>query len=389
MGGTLAIRNARILFQNDRMIDAEILIEYGLIADIGVDLKADEEIDADGATVLPGLIDLHVHGIEDESASDGSLVRFAEIEARHGATTFYPTLFGPPDLIIEQLRRHLSETDDLRMIPQVPGFRLESPYLHHTGAGTSKDIVPISEDVTEAIIDAGKGHIRIWDISPELPGAIELISGLSDRGIVCSLGHTYASIEQARSAVDAGARLVTHLFDTFELPAMTDPGVYPAGLVDYLLTEDKVVCEIIADGTHVHPILVEKALRCKSIEGTAFVTDGNLGAGLPPGEYELPGGWGRVVINGSNDGVRIPDRGMILAGSALTPIDLLRNAVRLFGRDLISASMICSMVPARLMGLNKGEIAVGRDADLIVIDDDFRLRYTISAGCVVYTNSNI
>ncbi|MHB1459068.1 MAG: N-acetylglucosamine-6-phosphate deacetylase [Armatimonadota bacterium] len=389
MGGTLVIINARILLQNDRMIDAEILIERGMIVDIGVGLKADREIDADGATVVPGLIDLHVHGIENESASDGSLARFAEIEARHGATTFYPTLFGPPDLIIDQLRRHLSKTDDLRMIPQVPGFRLESPYLHHTGAGISKDIVPISEDVTQSIIDAGKGHIRIWDISPELPGAIELISGLSDWGIVCSLGHTYASIDQARSAIDAGARLVTHLFDTFELPVMTDPGVYPAGLVDYLLTEDRVVCEIIADGTHVHPILVEKALRCKSIKGAAFVTDGNLGAGLPPGEYELPGGWGRVVINGSNDGVRIPDRGMILAGSALTPIDLLRNAVLLFGRDLVSASAICSAVPARLMGLNKGQIAVGRDADLIMIDDDFRLRYTISAGCVVYTNSNI
>ena len=110
---------------------------------------------------------------------------------------------------------------------------------------------------------------------------------------------------------------MTHLFDTFELPDNThpDPGVYPAGIVDYFLVEDRVMCEIIGDGTHVHPLLVEKTFRCKSPERIVFVTDSNYGAGLPTGEYLLPGSWGNVRIDGCNNGVRMLDRNMALAGT--------------------------------------------------------------------------
>ena len=135
------------------------------------------------------------------------------------------------------------------------------------------------------------GHIS------ELEHAPTLIRRLSRDGIVCSMAHTAATIEQARVAVAAGARMVTHLFDTFLMPDFSDPGVYPAGLTDYLLTEDRLVCEIIPDGTHVHPLLVEKTFRCKPDNRLVFVTDSNNGAGLPPGEYELPRSWGRVRID--------------------------------------------------------------------------------------------
>ena len=167
------------------------------------------------------------------------------------------------------------------------------------------------------------------------------------------------------------------------MPAMVDPGVYPAGLVDYLLVEDRVVCEIIADGTHVHPLLVEQALRCKTPDRLAWVTDSNFGAGLPPDEYDAPG-WGPVVVGHPNHGVRLRDRGLVLAGSALTPIDGFRNAIRLFGRDLAVASRLCSATPARLLGLNKGTLDVGRDADIIVLDAGLDLLFTIVAGEIVY-----
>lgn len=234
------------------------------------------------------------------------------------------------------------------------------------------------------LLAAGGGLIRIWDISPELPGAVDEIRYLSERGIVCSLAHTQTTIAQARAAVDAGARLVTHLFDTFVLPVMTDPGVYPAGLVDYLLTEDRVTCEIIADGTHVHPLLVEKALRCKTADRLAFVTDSNYGAGLPPGRYTLPNDWGPVAIDGPNNGVRLLERGMVLSGSALTPLDVFRNAVQMFNKDIATASRLCSVAQARLLGLNKGEIAIGKDADVIVLDEQLELVCTIAAGGLVY-----
>ena len=245
----------------------------------------------------------------------------------------------------------------------------------------------ISDETTEALLAAGNEQIKIWDISPELPGAPELIRRLSADRIICSLAHTHATIDQARAAVDAGARLVTHLFDTFAMPAMVDPGLYPAGLVDYLLTEDRVVCEIIADGTHVHPLLVEKALRCKTPDRLAWVTDSNFGAGLPPGHYDAPG-FGPIIVNEPNNGVRLRDRG-VLAGSALTPIDGFRNGIWLFGRDLATASRLCSATPARLLGLNSGSLDLGRAADVIVLDAGLDLLFTIVAGEIVYRGASM
>lgn len=385
----LLLRNGQVLLANGKIIRTDLLVERGRIKKIGRmragRQKQISEIDAGGGYVLPGFIDIHTHGIGRESVN-GSLKAYAELEAANGTTTFYPTLFGPPDKSGENMRRHLRETRNLKDTPQVGGFRLESPYLAYTGAGISKDLATISEKLTMRLLEAGGGRIKIWDISPELPQAEETIRCLSARGIICSLAHTNASIAQAKAAVDAGARLVTHMFDTFDLPQVTDPdpGVYPAGLTDYLLLEDRVACEIIADGTHVHPLLVEKTMRCKPEKKVVFITDGNFGAGLPPGEYVLPEGWGRVRIDGPNNGVRLINRNRGLAGSALTPLDAFRNALRLFGKDIATASRLCSKNPAILLDLNKGEIAVGRDADLALLTPEWELTHTIVKGKVLY-----
>jgi N-acetylglucosamine-6-phosphate deacetylase len=380
----LVITNGQVLLACGVVQDIDVGVRAGRIAQIGEHLHGSRTIDARGAYVLPGLIDLHTHGIGFESCDSETLHGYARAEAERGATTFFPTIFAPPARAIEQMQRHRRATDDLAALPQVGGFRLESPYLAHAGGGLTRDLAPITAETTQALLEAGGGHIKIWDISPELPGAPDTIRQLSALGIVCSLAHTHATIDQARAAVAAGARLVTHLFDTFVVPQMVDPGVYPAGLTDYLLTEDRVVCEIIADATHVAPLLVEKTFRCKTANGLVFVTDSNYGAGLPAGRYTLPNDWGRIAIDGPNNGVRLVDRGMTLAGSALTPIDALRNAVRIFGKDIAIASRVCSTTPARLLGLNKGDIAVGKDADLILVDDDLRVLYTIVAGTIVF-----
>lgn len=386
-GDTLAIKNGKILLPGGEFQVGDILLGEGQIREIGAGLNAESQIDASDCYVVPGLIDIHTHGIGYESAMKGDIFEYARLEAPRGTTSFYPTLFGPPDESAANIRKYREQTDELRLLPQVAGFRLESPYISRTGAGISRDLSPITPEITQLLLDAGEGHIKIWDISPELPGAPDVIRQLSSQEIVCSLAHTDATIDQARAAVNAGAKLVTHLFDTFVVPEMIDPGVYPVGLIDYLLIEDRIMCEIIADGTHALPILVEKALRCKSYDGIIFVTDGNFGAGLPPGRYNLPGGWGEAEISSVNNGVRLVDRNMGLAGSALTPIDVFRNVIHVFGKDIATASRLCSGNPARLLGLNKGEIVVGKDADLIIIDKNLDLIFTISAGSVVYRKS--
>ena len=379
-----AIKNGKVLLPTEGIQASDVLIEEGRIQKVGPGLSADAQIDAMGGYVLPGLIDVHTHGIRTVNLQDGTLQEYASFEASFGATTFYPTLFDTPDAIAEQMQRHRAETAELRLVPQVGGFRLESPYLARTGAGQGKDLGNITPQITAMLLAAGGGHIKIWDVSPELDGAPGVIEELSGQGIVCSIAHTHATIEQGRAAVDAGARLVTHLFDVFLPPEDTGTGVYPHGLVDYLLIEDRVKCEIIGDGTHVPDILVEKAFRCKTADGLVFVTDSNFGAGLPPGQYDAGGSWGRIQIDGPNNGARMVDRDMGLAGSALTPIDGFRNAIRLFNKNIGVASQICSGSPARLLGLNKGEIAPGRDADLIILDPDLELRYTIVAGQIAY-----
>jgi N-acetylglucosamine-6-phosphate deacetylase len=378
------ITNGRVLLPDGDLVSVDIRIQNGILSEIAPRLKGQQILDAQGGYVVPGFVDLHCHGLGFCSLEKGSLAEWAALEAQQGATRFFPTLFGPPDSLVDLMVQHLRETDQFKATPQVGGFRLESPYLALTGAGRGEDLTRITPDMTDRLMSAGGGRIRIWDLSPELPGAVETIGRLSGQGVVCSLAHTRATIEQARAAVDAGLRLVTHLFDTFAVPEMTDPGVYPAGLVDYLLVEDRVTCEIIADGTHVYPLLVEKALRCKGPDGVAFVTDSNYGAGLPPGDYRLPGGWGEARIRDRNNGVRLIARGLVLAGSALTPLNCFQNAVHLFGKSLAVASRLCSANPARLMGLNAGTIEVGRDADLVILDADLNLKATVRAGrCMV------
>ncbi len=384
--GHLLIKNGNVLCPDGELRVADVLLAEGQIKEIGPNLQAKVQIDAADAYVLPGLIDLHTHGIGFITLETGTLHEYAEFEARCGATTLYPTLYTSPTESAETMRRHRRETNELKQLPQIAGFRLEFPYLARTGAGDIDRLAPITPENTQLMLEGGGGHIKIWDISPELDNAPQLIQKLSCSGIVCSIAHTNASSEQGRIAVDAGARLVTHMFDVFPMAEVTEEGVYPAGLVDYLLVEDRVTCEIIPDGTHVPALLVEKAFRCKTLERLAFVTDSNFASGLPPGQYTPPDSSETFMIRDRNDGRRAVDQEMGLSGSALAPLDAFRNTLKLFGKDVATASRVCSTTPAQVMGLNKGEVAVGRDADLIILDPDLELLYTIVAGTIIHHN---
>jgi N-acetylglucosamine-6-phosphate deacetylase len=183
--------------------------------------------------------------------------------------------------------------------------------------------------------------------------------------------------------VDAGLSLVTHLYDTFDPPPQLDGGVYPTGLTDYVQIEDRLVAEIIPDGVHVHPYLVEMTLRCKGHDRVAFVTDSVRGAGSPPGIYSGLYEGAQVEVTADRGVRRVGDDA--LSGSALTHAEAFRNAVRRFGRSIPEASALCSRTPARVLGeRRKGYLAAGMDADLVVLDPDLNVRATFLGGVLAY-----
>jgi N-acetylglucosamine-6-phosphate deacetylase len=281
------------------------------------------------------------------------------------------------------MRRGRAESDDFAATPNLLGFRLEMPYLAKPGAGLASSLVGIRDETTEGMWAVSGGRVRIWDVSPELPHALPFIGWAAGHGIVTSMAHTHATPEQARAAVDAGLSLVTHFYDTFDPPPQLDGGVYPAGVTDYIQIEDRLVAEIIPDGVHVHPFLVEMTLRCKGLDRVAFVTDSVRGAGSPPGIYDGLYEGAQVEVTADRGVRRVGDDA--LSGSALTHAQAFRNAVWRFGRSIPEASVLCSRTPARVLGeRRKGYLAAGMDADVVVIDAGFNLRATIVGGALAY-----
>jgi len=382
----LVIRNGVVLVDDTLGEGLDVSVASGRVERIapttGAVPGSGRAIDATGCYVLPGFIDLHTHGIGDVRVEYGDVIRFAEIGASFGLTGCTPTFFLSPAKTIASLKRVLQETDGLKACPSVLGLRLEGPYVAKTGAGNLEDLSPISESTTQEIYGAARGKIKIWDVSPELENATEFIKWATDRGIVTSMAHTSAMVDQTQRAIDAGLSLVTHFYDTFDLAVQTDPGVYPAGLTDYIQIEDRLTVEIVPDGVHVHPYLVEKTLRCKGLERVVFVTDSQMGAGFPPGVYTVPNR-GMIEITADRGARRTTDDA--LSGSTLTQLQSFRNAVKLFGKTVPQASRLCSRTPAEVLGLErKGYLAEGMDADIVVLDKDFNVRYTIVGGQIVY-----
>ena len=304
------IRNGAVLHDDRLEAATDLRTEGGRITAIAKDLRpepGEQVLDATGCYVLPGLIDLHNHGVRHVMAQYDSLVEYARLLAAEGVTACLPTLLGSPQENVEAMRRGLVETDNFRLASNLIGFRPEITYLAKTGAGAGarwpgfRPRRPRRSTRPAGEPSASGTCRRSWTARSRSS------AGAGSANIVTSLAHSSASIEQARLAVDAGLSLITHFYDTFDPPPMTDPGVYPTGLTDYIQVEDRLTTEIIPDGVHVHPLLVEKTFRCKGLGRVAFVTDGVKGVGNPSGIYDglYPGV--QVAISADRGVRRVPD----------------------------------------------------------------------------------
>ena len=355
--------------------------------------------------IVPGFIDVHVHGVEGTDALDGgaAIQTIAERLPRYGVTAFCPTSIAcdPPTLrtLLNGVRaaRTTRPPGGARVLPAhlesnfispeykgaQPAACLRLPRKTEVGTrpahrslsgGGRSEVEGWSGDEILAEIANARPDIGIVTVAPELDGAIDLIQDLAAHGHHVSVGHSGATYEQAIEAVRAGARQATHLFNRMAPVTHRAPGI--AGAV---LEADDVVAELICDGVHVHAAMMRVALSAKRPERVMAITDGTAGSGLPPGSQSRLGGR-RITVR---DAAYLDDG--TIAGSVLTMDRAFAKLTSAVGLSLIDAATVCSTTPARALGLQGfGVLAAGAIADLVVLDRDLQVVQTWVAGTLAW-----
>jgi len=321
------------------------------------------------ALLLPGFIDLHVHGGggHDTMSGGDAAARLARVHARHGTTSLLATTMTAPRDEIETALRALAPFVATRPpgAARLLGVHLEGPYINPGRLGAQPDFATTAT-LAEVLALQALAPIRLITIAPELPGHLALIVALREHGFVVQIGHSAGSYEDGEAALAAGATGFTHLFNAMTGLHHREPGMAGAALA---LAQR---AEIIPDLLHVHPGAIRVALR--AIPGLYCVTDSTAAAGMPDGSYRL----GRHTVTKCLGGVRLADG--TLAGSTLTMDQALRNLVGL-GLSLADASRRTATLAAEHLGLaDRGRLAPGAWADIVVLDAQLQLRGVIVEG---------
>lgn len=329
--------------------------------------------------LVPGYIDTHVHGGGGAQCNTGDpdeVGAVARFHARHGTTALLATTVAAPVNELNDALGAIAQCSGSapRKAAIVLGAHLEGPFLSQAmpGAMEPSNFIAPDASILDRLLRAGSGTLRMMTLAPELPDALELVEALVSHGAIPSLGHSDASYAEAATAVRAGVRAATHLFNGMRPFHHREPGVLGAAL-----DLPEVSCELICDGVHVDPVAIRLVYRAKGAVKVRLVTDAMEAAGMPDGHYRLGGATVDV-----RDGVVKLAGGGSIAGSTLTMDTAVRNVVNFLQIPLPEAVTLASANPARLLGLSnrKGAIAVGMDADLVVLDEDLLCYGTIVSG---------
>lgn len=387
---SLTLRGARIVTPHGTLDDASLSVVAGSITAVSGDgaliaqSEETEVIDASGLTLLPGFLDLHIHGgggVDTMDATPDALQTICRTHAQFGTTGLLATTMTQSrEKITAALANarlaHEAGADFCPDGAQVLGIHLEGPYISPERPGAQPREFVRDYDASEFAdwLSVAGGAMKLITLAPERPRAPELMAACTGAGIVISLGHTDADAAQTEEAINAGAREVTHLFNAMPSLHHRKPGP-----IAVFLTDDRVKTEIIADGHHVAPEAIRLALRAKGINGAILITDAMAGAGAGEGIYDL-GGHAVTVSGGKallSDGT--------LAGSVLTMANAARNIRTWTGADWNAIARLTSTNAADQMGLqNKGRLEAGADADFVLLNDDFVVEMTFVAGRCVY-----
>jgi N-acetylglucosamine-6-phosphate deacetylase len=368
-----------------------VLVEDGGIVAVGsreeVELRKDCRVVDFGEHVLaPGFVDLHIHGGGGHDVMEGEADALACIErhlAKHGTTAYYPTTvtaaIDPTLRALEKLADAIEKVgakcsgavrnSDIRACPV--GIHLEGPFISREKRGVHPPqfIQTGSVELFERMWQAARGQVKLITVAPEIPGAEELIREVTRRGVTVSLGHSNATLAQARAGIDAGGRHATHTFNAMRPLNHREPGIAAA-----VLTDERLTADIIADGVHVEPTMVQLFLSAKGLDRAVLITDAISATGMPDGRYRL--GEFEVEVRGNvctADGK--------LAGSVLTLDRAVLNTLRFTNCTLDEAVALATRNAASAAGnKNCGEIAVGRAADFVVLTRTGELVQTIVGG---------
>lgn len=380
MSKRLILTNAKIVLP-DRIITGAILLNDGKIKKIYEGSMVGElgGIDVEGRYIVPGFIDVHIHGAGGADAMDNTeeaLRTISKFIAQHGTTSFLATTLTSSKEILKEVLEKIGKLQNENIEgATIFGAHMEGPYfdVQYKGAQNDKYIKPAGIKEIEEYLNVKPGLVKLFSMAAKGEGALESIKFLKENGVVVSVGHSGVSFEEVQAAVKAGISHSTHTYNGMKGFTHREPGVVGA-----VMLNDSVNAEIIFDKIHVHPEAVRLLIKTKGVDRVVCITDAMCATGLPDGNYKL----GELDVYVRDGQARLISNDA-LAGSVLTMDKAFKHLIEL-GYSLFDAVKMTSTNAAKEFGLNAGVLQEGKDADIVLLNPDYSVEMTIVKGEVKY-----